>query len=127
MFGGADLAVSLQSSSINSSQDGTATVSQAKGTITFPAQFILIAAMNPCPCGYFGTGMRKCKCTPRQIERYMAKISGPLLDRIDIHLDVLRVPYQKLTALESSERSAAIRARIEAARVRQQERFARQD
>jgi len=72
------------------------TVSRAKGSITFPANFMLIAAMNPCPCGYLGTRLRRCKCTPRQVERYLSRISGPLLDRIDIHVDVPPVSFNKL-------------------------------
>jgi len=104
-------------------EDGTATVSRAKGTITFPAQFILIAAMNPCPCGYFGTGMRKCNCTPRQIERYMAKVSGPLMDRIDIHIDVPPVTFHKLRSRSRQSESVVIRDRIVAARRVQKERF----
>jgi magnesium chelatase family protein len=64
------------------------TISRAKGSVSFPANFMLVAATNPCPCGYFGSDQKKCKCTPNQIERYMSKISGPMLDRIDIHIDV---------------------------------------
>ena len=108
-------------------EDHVITISRAQGTLTFPANFILVAAMNPCPCGYYGDDRHPCTCSMSAIQRYQKRISGPLMDRIDIHLEVQSVPYQKLTALESSERSAAIRARIEAARVRQQERFARQD
>ncbi|MHC4153375.1 MAG: YifB family Mg chelatase-like AAA ATPase [Planctomycetota bacterium] len=77
-------------------EDGFINVSRAKGTIRFPAQFMLVGAMNPCPCGYFGSGVRRCKCTPGQIERYISKISGPLVDRIDIHIDVPTVVFSKL-------------------------------
>ena len=76
-------------------EDGFVTVSRAKGTVRFPAQFMLVAAMNPCPCGYFGSDARRCKCTPNQIERYLSKISGPLVDRIDIHIDVPTVTFKK--------------------------------
>jgi magnesium chelatase family protein len=102
---------------------GTVTVSRAKGTIIFPARFILIAAMNPCPCGYFGTSRRKCKCTPRQVERYISRVSGPLLDRIDIHIDVPPVGFGTLRGKSSRRDSDAIRQRVVAARQIQAERF----
>jgi magnesium chelatase family protein len=104
-------------------EDGTVTVSRAKGTIIFPARFILIAAMNPCPCGYFGTNRRKCKCTPRQIERYISRISGPLLDRIDIHIDVPPVGFGTLRGKSSRRDSDAIRQQVVKARQIQAERF----
>ncbi len=105
-------------------EDGTVTVSRAKGTITFPAQFMLITAMNPCPCGYFGSNLRQCKCTPNQVERYVSKISGPLLDRIDIHIDVPAVSFRKLrTSSGNGETSASIRKRIESTRKVQTARF----
>ncbi|MFA6175369.1 MAG: YifB family Mg chelatase-like AAA ATPase, partial [Phycisphaerae bacterium] len=81
-------------------------VSRAKGTITFPANFMLVAATNPCPCGFFGSAQKRCKCTPNQIERYMAKLSGPLLDRIDIHIEVPTVSFSKLRSEQSSYDSA---------------------
>ena len=102
---------------------GTVTVSRAKGTIIFPARFILIAAMNPCPCGYFGTSRRKCKCTPRQVERYISRVSGPLLDRIDIHIDVPPVGFGTLRGKSSRRDSDAIRQRVVGARQIQTERF----
>lgn len=102
---------------------GTVTVSRAKGTIIFPARFILIAAMNPCPCGYFGTSRRKCKCTPRQVERYISRVSGPLLDRIDIHIDVPPVGFGTLRGKSSRRDSDAIRQRVVGARQIQAERF----
>ena len=102
---------------------GTITVSRAKGTIIFPARFILIAAMNPCPCGYFGTSRRKCKCTPRQIERYISRVSGPLLDRIDIHIDVPPVGFGTLRGKSRRRDSDTIRQRVVAARQIQAERF----
>ncbi|AQT68379.1 Competence protein ComM [Anaerohalosphaera lusitana] len=104
-------------------EDGTVTVARAKGTITFPAQFMLIAAMNPCPCGYFGTNTRQCKCTPNQIDRYMSKVSGPLLDRIDIHTDVPAVEFRKLRDTSAQESSKSIRDRVVNARHRQAARF----
>ena len=103
-------------------EEGFVIVSRAKKTIRFPAQFMLVAAMNPCPCGYFGTDARRCKCTPGQIERYLSKISGPLVDRIDIHIDVPAITFRKLRSksgqLDSSTmRQDVIRARdIEAKR-----------
>ena len=104
-------------------EDHVVTISRAQGTLTFPASFILVGAMNPCPCGYYGDDRHPCTCSMSSIQRYQKRISGPLMDRIDIHLEVQRVPYQKLTAIEGGEKSAVIRARIEAARDRQQARF----
>ncbi len=104
-------------------EDGRVTISRAAMSVTFPSQFMLVAAMNPCPCGYYGDPKNECRCTPLQIQRYHNKISGPLLDRIDIHLEVPAVRYQELTATERGETSAAIRERVMAARRIQQERF----
>jgi magnesium chelatase family protein len=105
-------------------EDKIVTISRAKGTLTFPANFLLIVAQNPCPCGYFGDPVKPCTCTPNMITRYQSKLSGPLLDRIDIHVEVPRVDYDKLMGTQQAESSAAIRARIEGARQRQQARFA---
>ncbi len=105
-------------------EDKIVTISRARGSLTFPANFLLILAMNPCPCGYFGDPVKPCTCTPAMILRYQSKLSGPLIDRIDIHMDVPRVEYDKLTRVERGEPSAAIRARVERARARQMERFA---
>jgi len=104
-------------------EDGTVTVSRAKGSVTFPAQFIMIAAMNPCPCGYFGTHARRCKCTPNQVERYISKVSGPLLDRIDIHIEVPAVSFRKLRSRSSGSESAQMRKRVVGARKIQAQRF----
>jgi magnesium chelatase family protein len=104
-------------------EDGKVTVSRAKGTVTFPAQFMLICSMNPCKCGYYGTNTKECKCTPRQVEKYMSKISGPLLDRIDIHIDVPAVNFRKLHEKRSDYDSAAIRDQVLSARHRQAARF----
>ncbi len=104
-------------------EDKIVTISRASGTVTFPANFLLVGAMNPCPCGYYGDPVRGCTCTPTMISRYQAKLSGPLMDRVDIHLDVPRVDYDKLMSSDRSEPSANIRARVEAARARQYERF----
>jgi len=91
--------------------------------VTFPARFMLAAAMNPCPCGYFGDPTRDCHCTPPMIQRYVSKISGPLLDRIDIHIEVPAVKYKELRAPSSAEDSAAVRQRVLRARERQLERY----
>ncbi len=104
-------------------EDGSVTVSRAKGTLCFPARFILIAAMNPCPCGYFGTRLRRCRCTPNQIERYMSKISGPLLDRMDIHIEVPPVEFRKLRARRNGSGSAEVRQLVQQARQIQARRF----
>jgi magnesium chelatase family protein len=104
-------------------EDGFVTVSRAKKTIRFPAQFMLVAAMNPCPCGYFGTDARRCRCTPGQIERYLSKISGPLVDRIDIHIDVPAISFTKLRSKSGQLDSATMRQDVVAARSFQTKRF----
>ncbi|HUW19526.1 MAG TPA: YifB family Mg chelatase-like AAA ATPase [Sedimentisphaerales bacterium] len=104
-------------------EDGFINVSRAKGTIRFPAQFMLVAAMNPCPCGYFGSDARRCKCTPGQIERYISKISGPLVDRIDIHIDVPAVVFSKLRSKASQLDSATMKRDVVRARDIQATRF----
>ena len=78
-------------------EDGTVTISRVNGTVTFPAKFMLVGAMNPCPCGYAGDPLRECTCSPTAIAKYQRRLSGPLLDRIDIHVEVPRVQYDKLT------------------------------
>jgi magnesium chelatase family protein len=105
-------------------EDRIVTISRAQGTVTFPANVMLVAAMNPCPCGYFGDPTRECTCSAGAIARYQKRISGPLLDRIDIHVEVPRVEYEKLTDRREGERSAEVRARVQAARGRQAARFA---
>ncbi|HEU5218537.1 MAG TPA: YifB family Mg chelatase-like AAA ATPase, partial [Gemmatimonadales bacterium] len=104
-------------------EDGQVTLSRAAARLTFPARFTLVAAMNPCPCGQLGSPVHVCRCAPVMVERYRARISGPLLDRIDIHLGVPAVPYADLSGGSEAEPSAGIRARVEAARQRQRERF----
>jgi magnesium chelatase family protein len=105
-------------------EDRQVTISRAAGTLTFPANFMLVAAQNPCPCGWYGDPIKPCSCSPAMISRYQHKVSGPLLDRIDIHLDVTRVDYEKLTDARAGEKSEVIRARVQAARDRQAQRFA---
>ena len=104
-------------------EDGTVTIARASMSLSFPARFMLAAAMNPCPCGYFNDKSRECQCTPPMMQRYVSRVSGPLLDRIDIHIEVPAVQYRELRAGQANEGSAEIRARVLAARVRQQERF----
>jgi magnesium chelatase family protein len=104
-------------------EDGVVTLSRAAMSLTYPARFMLAAAMNPCPCGYFGDPTHSCSCGSLAIERYRSRISGPLLDRIDIHLEVPAVAYGDLVGEQSSEGSAEIRARVERAREIQRERF----
>ncbi len=104
-------------------EDKVVTISRAQGTITYPANFMLIASMNPCPCGYYGDPVRECTCSVTAITRYQKRISGPLLDRIDIHVEVPRVDYEKLADKRKVEDSATIRARVQAARERQLLRF----
>ena len=104
-------------------EDRTVTVSRAQGNVTFPANFILVAAMNPCPCGYYGDPTKNCTCSESTITRYQKRISGPLLDRIDIFADVPRVEYEKLASEAVAEASVVTSERVEAARERQRERF----
>jgi magnesium chelatase family protein len=106
-------------------EDGHVTIARAAMSLTFPARFMLAAAMNPCPCGYHGSGQRQCQCTEPMIQRYVSKISGPLMDRIDIHIDVPAVNYKELRGSDSrSESSAQIRERVVRAREVQLNRFA---
>ena len=105
-------------------EDRRVTVSRAAGTLTFPASVMLVAAMNPCACGYFGDPKRECRCSPKQVENYRNRISGPLLDRIDIHVEAPAVEYKELSSEERAESSEAIRERVLRARKLQQERFA---
>jgi len=104
-------------------EDGFITVSRAKSTIRFPAQFMLVAAMNPCPCGYFGSYARRCKCTPGQIERYLSKISGPLVDRIDIHIDVPAISFTRLRSKSGQLDSATMKQDVVRAGDVQAKRF----
>lgn len=104
-------------------EDGIVTVARASGSFTFPAKFTLIAAQNPCPCGYFGDASKPCVCTQVQIFKYQKKISGPLLDRIDLHVEVPRLPYEKMSEGIASENSKSIKARVQKARNIQLSRF----
>ncbi len=104
-------------------EDGTVSISRAQATVDYPADFMLVAAMNPCPCGYLGDDEHACSCSPIQVERYRAKISGPLLDRIDIHIEVPAVKFEKLTGTEKGESSVKIRERVKRVREIQQKRF----
>jgi len=105
-------------------EDGRVTISRAAGSLTFPAEFMLVAAMNPCPCGYFGDLKRECRCSPVQVQRYRQRVSGPLLDRIDLHIEVPAVEYRDVASERVEENSEAIRARVRKAREVQQQRFA---
>src|SRR5437016_9623774 len=106
-------------------EDQKVTISRAAMSLTFPASFMLAAAMNPCPCGFWNDPTRECRCSPLQIQRYVGRISGPLLDRIDIHIDVPAVRFRELTGHTppDAEDSAAIRQRVIKARERQRQRF----
>jgi magnesium chelatase family protein len=106
-------------------EDRIVTISRASGSLTFPANFQLVAAMNPCPCGYHGDSQKECTCSPGIIARYQKRISGPLLDRIDIHIDVPRVDYEKLASDRLGEPSVTVRERVEKARAVQRARLAR--
>ena len=104
-------------------EDKVVTISRAQGSVTFPANFMLVAAVNQCPCGYYGDALKECKCSASEIPRYQKRISGPLLDRIDVFIEVPRVEYEQLTDDTLGEVSERVRTRIEAARQIQQERF----
>ena len=103
-------------------EDRTVTIARSSMTLCFPADFMLVAAMNPCPCGYYGDPSRECRCTPATIQRYLGKISGPLLDRLDIQIEVPAVPYRELRSGEVAESSESMRERVERAREAQQAR-----
>jgi magnesium chelatase family protein len=105
-------------------EEGAVTIARAALSVTFPARFMLAAAMNPCPCGFFGDPTHDCRCTLPQIQRYVSKISGPLLDRMDIHIEVPAVKYKELRGEAPVEDSAAVRERVVRARRLQHERFA---
>jgi len=104
-------------------EDGVVTISRAAASLTFPCRFMLVAAMNPCPCGYYGDTKRECRCSPQQIQRYRSKISGPLLDRMDIQIEVPSVSYTDLSSLGGGESSEEIRKRVVTARLIQHDRF----
>ncbi|MCB9849635.1 MAG: YifB family Mg chelatase-like AAA ATPase [Phycisphaerales bacterium] len=105
-------------------EDGRVTIARAHTTVSFPASFMLVAAMNPCPCGYFTDPRKPCKCSPPQIDKYLARISGPLIDRIDIHIEVPAVPFAELRGEREGTDSAEMREQVVAARRRQHERYA---
>jgi magnesium chelatase family protein len=106
-------------------EDGTVTIARVTRTVTFPSRFTLAAAFNPCPCGYFNDARRECLCSPMQISRYLAKISGPLLDRIDLQVEVPALTAEEIASTTAGEPSAAIRERVDAARLLQHDRFRR--
>ena len=104
-------------------EDRKITISRAKQAIEYPASFMLVASMNPCPCGYYNHPERECSCGPGVVQRYLNRISGPLLDRIDIQIEIVPVPFEKLSEMQTAEPSAAIRERVIKARKIQEERF----
>lgn len=104
-------------------EDKSVTISRVNMAVTYPCKFVLLASMNPCPCGFYGSDVQKCNCTKEQIRKYMGKISGPLLDRIDLQIEVSRVPYQKLNSYKKEETSEEIRKRVNKARQIQLERY----
>lgn len=104
-------------------EEGRVTISRASHSSTFPADFILVAAMNPCPCGFLGDTKRACKCNPLQVEKYLGRISGPLLDRIDLHVEVPSVPYEELSKLTDGTSTAMMREQVNRARAMQAQRF----
>jgi len=104
-------------------EDGTVTIARATASLSYPASCMLIASMNPCPCGFFGDSQRPCSCRQDQVQRYLQRISGPLLDRIDIHIEVPRLKHEELMGQSTGEPSRAIRQRVQSARRAQQQRF----
>ena len=104
-------------------EDRRVTITRASGTVSYPCSFMLVGAMNPCPCGYYGHPKRQCTCTDRQVRQYLNRISGPLLDRFDLHIEVEPVSFDSLSARAKAESSAAIRERVQAAREWQNQRF----
>jgi magnesium chelatase family protein len=104
-------------------EDGNVTISRSAGKVTLPCAFMLVAAMNPCPCGYLGDRKHECRCSPTQIQRYRARISGPLLDRIDLHIEAPALSLAELRSEKPGETSATLRRRIQASRTRQHARF----
>lgn len=107
-------------------EDGTVVLTRVNASLKYPARFMLVAAMNPCPCGYYGDRTRQCLCTPHQIRRYRSRLSGPLLDRLDIHLEIPAVPIRELTGEGGDESSDVIRVRVARARARQVARYAKE-
>lgn len=105
-------------------EDRMVTIARAKQTVEFPANFMLVAAMNPCPCGYYNHPTKECTCKPGQVETYLSRISGPLLDRIDLHIETFPIPYEELATKKPGEKSAVVRERVVKARMIQVERFA---
>jgi magnesium chelatase family protein len=108
-------------------EDKIVTIARAQGSLTFPANFMLVGAMNPCRCGYYGDPIKECTCSYSTVTRYQKRISGPLLDRIDIHVEVPRVEYEKLSDARLGEPSSSVQVRVEAARQVQRERFAKEE
>ena len=105
-------------------EDRMVTIARAKQTVEFPANFMLVAAMNPCPCGYYNHPTKECTCKPGQVETYLSRISGPLLDRIDLHIETFPIPYEELAQKKPGEKSADVRERVVKARMKQVQRFA---
>ncbi len=108
-------------------EDGIVTISRVNGSFTYPCEFMFVASMNPCPCGYYGSQDKECTCTPQVINKYMGKISGPLLDRIDIQIEVSPVKYEKLGNDEIPESSETIKKRVNQARILQRERYKQEE
>lgn len=104
-------------------EDGKVSISRVNASLTYPCNFMFVASMNPCPCGYYGSPDKDCSCTPQMISKYMGKISGPLLDRIDIHIEVTPVKYNKLDSTEKTETSEQIKERVNKARKIQLNRY----
>ena len=105
-------------------EDGEVTITRAAGSVTLPSRFMLVGAMNPCRCGWYGHPSGRCRCTKQQVEKYVEKISGPMLDRMDLHVNVPSVEFEAMRRREKAESSADVRARVNKARERQKERFA---
>jgi magnesium chelatase family protein len=105
-------------------EDGVVTISRINASLSYPARLMLVGALNPCPCGYYGDQSRECSCSPLQVQRYISRLSGPLLDRVDLHIEVPRLPYEDISQQPKGESSRDIKQRVEQAREIQRQRFA---
>ncbi|MDD4239645.1 MAG: ATP-binding protein, partial [Desulfotomaculaceae bacterium] len=108
-------------------EDGVVTISRINASLTYPARLMLVGALNPCPCGYYGDPLRECSCSPLQVQRYISRLSGPLLDRVDLHIEVPRLPYEDISQQPKGESAREVKNRVEQAREIQRQRFSAEE